>query len=295
MTNSGNKFPVIGFIGLGAMGGRMAVNLLRAGYTLIGFDIDATRLSAVVSEGAKKAADIEEVVKRSDYVLTSLPSSEVFVDTAENHLIPAAKKGQVFIDLGTVVPTETRRIAELFKSKGATLMDVPVTGGIHGAEKGTLGMFIGGDRQQVEKILPVLKVLGDPDKIVYCGPSGAGQIVKGVNQLAMGLYAAAFLEAVAFGVRLGVDPGILADTVGGDDGWRREFRNIANKVIQGEGSSVSIKFGQLKYFIDEAERYGFKLPISKALHEFCDTGERLVMDANRLSPSFWIELMKKNR
>ena len=191
--------PALGFIGLGAMGGPMARNLLAAGYALTGFDIDADRLDATVEAGAACGDSAADVVQRSEVVLTSLRSSAVWVEVAEAALVPNAREGQAFIDLGTVAPPETRRLAAAFAERGASLLDVPVSGGPGGSTSGTLRMFAGGDRAVYERCRPILEVLGDPERVVYMGPSGAGQVAKGVNQLAMGLADAAYLEAIALG------------------------------------------------------------------------------------------------
>ena len=200
------QLPRIGFIGLGNMGGRMAKNLYKAGYPLIGYDIDAEKCKALAATGATAGQDTAEVIKNSDVIMTSLRSSDVFCSVAEQRLIPNARDGQVFIDLGTTEVEPTRDIATTLSEKGATLIDSPVSGGPHGSETGTLRIFVGGDAATVEKNRPILEVLGEPKYVVYCGPSGSGQIVKGVNQLAMGLGDAAFIEAMAFGVCAGVDP-----------------------------------------------------------------------------------------
>lgn len=293
MSDMSKVLAPIGFLGLGAMGSRMARNLLRAGYPLYGFDIDPQRLAAIVADGAVAAANAAEVVRCAEVVLTSLPSSESFVQVAEESLLPNARADQIFIDLGTTTPPETHRLAAAFKAQGATLLDVPVSGWITGAEQGTLRMFVGGDEATFVDCLPILEVLGDPEYIIYCGSSGAGQVVKGVNQLASGLGAAAYLEAIAFGVRAGVDPEVINAAVGGGDGWRQHFRVVARQVVAGKGDQVGVKFRELPYYLGEAQEQGFELPLTQTLYAFCDAGERVVIDDNRPAPSFWHELLAR--
>ncbi|MGQ9731423.1 MAG: NAD(P)-dependent oxidoreductase [Candidatus Zipacnadales bacterium] len=255
----------LGFIGLGAMGGPMAKNLLRAGYRLIVFDIDPERIAALVTVGAEAAQNVREVVQRTDIVLTSLRSSEVWVEVAEGELVDQSRTGQIFIDLGTVVPLETRRLAALFAERGAALVDAPVSGGPSGASTGKLRIFVGGDRQIVQRVWPILEVLGDPERIVYCGAIGAGQVVKGCNQLAMGLADAAYMEALAFGVREGIDPSIIGQAVGGGpEPWRRHFESIADRVAQGQGEALYVKFPELPYFLAEADAQGTPMPLTRA-------------------------------
>ena len=287
------QLPKIGFIGLGNMGGRMAKNLHNAGYPLIGYDIDAAKCEALTVTGATAGKDTTEVVINSDVVMTSLRSSDVFCSVTEQYLIPDACDGHVFIDLGTTEVEKTRELATVFAERGATLIDAPVSGGPHGSETGTLRIFVGGDAAVVEKCRPILEILGEPKYVVYCGPSGSGQIVKGVNQLAMGLGAAAYMEAMAFGVCAGVDPQAIRDVVGMGGGWRGEFDRIAKRIIDGEGKTLVVKYPELPYFLAAAEASGFEIPLTEALYEFCKKENYEMFDnMNRPSRSFWQTLLK---
>ena len=287
------QLPRIGFIGLGNMGGRMAKNLHNAGYPLIGYDIDREKCEALTAAGASAGEDTTEVVKNSDVVMTSLRSSDVFCSVAEQHFIRNAREDQVFIDLGTTEVAKTRNLATALTEKGATLIDAPVSGGPHGSETGTLRIFVGGEASAVEKCRSVLEVLGEPKYVVYCGPSGSGQIVKGVNQLAMGLGAAAYMEAMAFGVCAGVDPVAIRNVVGTGSGWRGEFDRIAKHIIDGTGKTLVVKYPELPYFLAAAKATGFEIPLTEALYEFCKEGSYEMLDnMNRSSRSFWHELTK---
>lgn len=282
--------PAIGFIGLGAMGGPMVRNLVAAGYRIHAFDLNPERLAASVEGGASAAASAAEVVERGEWILTSLPSSDAFVEVAEQALLPRARPGQVFVDLGTTTPPETRRLAALFEAQGAALVDAPVSGGPGGAEQATLLMFAGGDPTFVERCRPLLQVLAGAGQITYCGPSGCGQVVKGVNQLMMGLGAAAYIEALSFGVNAGVDAATIAQAIGDSGRWRRDFNAVARQAVEGRGESVGVKFRELPYFLREAREQGFELPLTERLYAFCDAGPRVVVDDNRPAPSFWREL-----
>ena len=287
------QLSTIGFIGLGNMGGRMAKNLHDAGYPLIGYDIDAAKCEALAATGATAGKNTTEVVKGSDVIMTSLRSSDIFCSVAEQHFIPNAREGHVFVDLGTTEVEKTRELATALAEKGATLIDAPVSGGPHGSETGTLRIFVGGDVAVVEKYRPILEILGEPKYVVYCGSSGAGQIVKGVNQLAMGLADAAFMEAMAFGVCAGVDPTAIREAVGIGDGWRGHFDRIAKRIIDGEGKTLVVKYPELPYFLAAAEAAGFEIPLTEALYEFCRNENYEMFDnMNRPSRSFWRTLLK---
>ncbi len=291
-----NSQKMTGFIGLGNMGGYMAKNLLNAGYPLIGFDIEPEKCTVLAEAGATAAVNATDVVTQSDVILCSLRSSDIFVNVAESELIPNARNGQVFIDLGTTKVSETRRLSEAFTRQGATLIDAPVSGGPHGSSTGTLRIFVGGAPEVVQSCRPILEILGEPKFVVYCGESGTGQIVKGVNQLAMGLGSAAFMEAIAFGIRAGVEPQAIREAVGMGNGWRGEFDRIASRILDGTGDNLVVKFPELPYFLQEAETAGFEIPLTQALYEFCKNGTyRMYDNMNRPSRSFWHELMDDSK
>lgn len=289
----GATLPTVGFIGLGAMGGPMARALLRAAYRVKVFDLLADRLAPCVAAGARAATDADDAVAEAEVVLISLPSSDAFVRVAEETLLPRSRPGQVFVDLGTTTPPETRRLATRIAERGATLLDVPVSGGPGGAERAELYMFAGGDQATFAGMRPLLETIGGPSRLIWCGPSGAGQVVKGVNQLMMGLGNAAYLEALAFGVRAGVDPDTVARALGNSGRWRTDFNATALEVAEGGGEEVGVKFRELPYFLREAREQGFPLPLTDALYAFCDGGERIVVDDNRPAPSFWHELLTR--
>lgn len=290
----GGQRPSIGFLGLGQMGGPMVRNLVAAGYDVTAFDPVREKLDACTSAGATGASSVAEAVGAGEVIMTSLRSSEQFLEVAESGLLPNARRGQVFIDMGTTTVPETRRIAADFKKRGATLLDAPVSGS---AASGMLRIFVGGDEEMVRAVWPIFEVLGDPEHIAYCGPSGSGQAVKGVNQLAMGLVDAAFVEAIAFGVRAGASVEAILKGVGqeGGGGARARVAEVANAVLEkGDANEVLVKFPELHYFLAEAQEKGFPLPMTKALFDFLDPGPRDWVDnMKRPRVAYWHELMRR--
>ena len=258
---------MIGVIGLGNMGSGIAATLIRKSFETVVFDIDASRMKPLEAQGARAAADVKDLCARCDTVLLSLPSSHVTVRVIEHEVAPAAREAMTVIDLGTTVVRETERLAKLLQDRGANLIDAPVSGGSGGAAEGKLYVFAGGERAAFDACLKVLKTIVGA-KVTYCGPSGSGQIVKGVNQLAMGLVEAAFIESIAFGVAAGVKPGVIREAVGGETGWRRDLERIAGRIERGEGDLMDTKYAEYEYFRDEAQRKGFPAPILNALSSF---------------------------
>jgi 3-hydroxyisobutyrate dehydrogenase-like beta-hydroxyacid dehydrogenase len=255
--------------------------------------MDSERLAEVTAAGAEAGADVADVVTRCEVIATSLPSSESWVEVAESAILPHARAGQLFIDFGTVTPPETRRLAARFAEHGVDLIDSPVSGGGRGAEQAQLYMFVGGAPEAFERCRPILEIVGGSDRITYCGPAGSGQVVKGVNQLMMGIVEAAYLEAIAFGVNSGVDIEVIERAIGNSGRWRVDFNQTARRILDGQGTTVGVKFRELPYFLRAAEHDGFDLPITQVVRSYCEEGERVAFDDHRKAPSYWHELMQR--
>lgn len=288
-----NQLPSLGFIGLGDMGAPMVKNLLAAGYPLRGFDLSAERMAVCVDAGMVAGQDARDVVVQSDVVLTSLPSSQAFFTVAEREILPNLRAGQIVIDLGTSVATTVQALAGVMAERGVTLLDAPVSGGPGGVERRQLYMFVGGPETVVQRCMPIFTAIGGDERITHCGPVGSGQVIKGVNQLMMGLANAAYLEALSFGVNLGVDAAVLQQALGGSGRWRADLHATASQIANGRGDEVGVKFRELPYFVEASKAAGVPLPLTELLYQFCDKGERVVIDDHRPAPSFWRELTKR--
>lgn len=284
--------PLLGFVGLGEMGAPMVRNLLRSGYTVIGFDIDGQRIEELAIEGMESAESVFDVINRCDVLATSLPSSDSWVEFMEGVALHHLRSGQIAVDFGTVVPTECRRIAQLLAERGVPLVDAPVSGGKQGAETAHLYLFAGGEVEIVNRVLPVLHAVAGVKHVTYCGPAGSGQIVKGVNQLMMGIVSAAYLEAISFGVNSGVSSTVIQQAIGSEGFLRADFSRIAEAVVNGRGMDIGVKFRELPYFLEAAKDIGFDLPITATVRALCERGEYVVIDDHRNAPSYWRELTK---
>lgn len=278
------------------MGGRFARNLVGAGYRVLGFDLSPGRIEEAAAGGVEVVSASAAAVTGADVVLTSMPSSEAWVTLAREVLVPGARSGQLFIDVGTVAPPETRRVEAQLKAAGAALVDAPLSGGPGGADRGSCFVFAGGGRADFERAKPILEVFGGSasgGRLTYCGPAGDGQVIKGVHQLAMGLGAAAYLEAVSFGVNAGVDAETVGAAIGDTTGWRSMVGRTAQRIAEGRGTEIGVKFRELPYFLQEAREAGFELPLTELLYAICDKGERVVIDDNRPTPSYFKQLAER--
>jgi 3-hydroxyisobutyrate dehydrogenase-like beta-hydroxyacid dehydrogenase len=201
----------VAFIGLGKMGLPMAARLLQAGHRVHAFNRSRAPVDALVKQGAQAAGSAAEAASRAEFVLTALPTPES-VERVYQDLASSARAGQIYADHSTVSLGLNRRCAELLRGRGAQFLDAPVSGGPAGAQAGTLSVMVGGDPAAFQAALPVFQAFGK--NIRLCGGVGAGQAVKLVNQLLVGIHTAAIAEAAVFGAKLGADPKTVLEVIG---------------------------------------------------------------------------------
>ena len=203
----------VGFIGLGEMGKWMAVHIVKAGFPLTVYDIRPGSVQDLVGEGASAAASAAEAAKNADCVLLSLPDEHVVEEVlfAESGLVQGLRSGSIVVDLSTTGYLATIRFAERLRSLGVTFIDAPVTGMEARAKDATLTIMAAGEEKAVQKIRPILALLGN--NIVYMGKSGNGQLTKLVNQLLFNISAAAMAEVLPMAVKLGLDPEAVCQAV----------------------------------------------------------------------------------
>ncbi|MCL4458537.1 MAG: NAD(P)-dependent oxidoreductase [Chloroflexi bacterium] len=203
----------VGFIGLGKMGRPMALNLLRANFSLTVHNRSRAVVEELVQMGASGAASAREVARGCDVVLTCLPNpatvEEVFL--GPEGIISATREGHILIDHSTVGPSTSREIAAAAREKGAYFLDAPISGGPAGAQAGTLTIMVGGDKGAFDQVLPILQAMGK--NIHHVGSVGNGSIVKLANQLLVGINLAGVVEAMVLGTRAGVDPQVMYDVL----------------------------------------------------------------------------------
>ena len=201
----------VGFIGLGNMGAPMARNLAAAGHDVAGFDIAAS-----VPEGVDAADTATAAVAAREVSITMLPDGEILRSVA-SEIIPAMAPGAVMLDCSTVDVESARAVAELALSAGVHALDAPVSGGIGGAEAGTLTFMVGGTEDAVKAVTPLFDIMGQ--KAVHCGPSGNGQAAKICNNMILGATMIATCEAFALADKLGLDRQAMYDVVSTSSGY----------------------------------------------------------------------------
>jgi len=203
----------IGFIGIGTMGKPMSLNLIKAGFPLIAYDINPKPLEELRGKGAAIGHSSKEIASQSDIIITMLPNSGD-VEKAilgENGVIEGVKSDAIVIDMSTIDPSISRKMAQILLSKKIKMLDAPVSGGQPRAETGTLSIMVGGDEDIFHACEDIFKAMGK--NIFYCGPNGNGEVVKIVNNLLTGTAAIISAEALAMGVKAGVDFKVLFDVI----------------------------------------------------------------------------------
>lgn len=225
----------IGFIGLGTMGKPMGFNLMKAGYSLTVYDINPKPLKEFQEKGAAVGQSIREVAGQSDVVITMVPNSGD-VETVvlkEGGVMEGLKSHSIVVDMSTIDPSVSRKIAKALREKNIPMLDAPVSGGQMGAEAGTLAIMVGGEEEIFKKCLPIFRAMGK--NIFYCGPNGNGEIVKIVNNLMSGIFRLVSAEALALGVKAGVPLKVLYDVVNESSGQSRSVQvSAASKPFKGD-------------------------------------------------------------
>ena len=232
----------IGFIGLGTMGGGMALNIRKAGHEMVVHDLNRDAAQRHIEAGCTWAGSPREVAEACEVVFTSLPGPPEVesVALAENGLLAGMKPGSVWFDLSTNSPTVMRRLHAIFAEKGIEVFDAPVSGGPAGANSGKLAIWAGGSQETFDQQKDLLDALGD--QVAYIGPIGAGSVAKLVHNCAGYAIQTALAEVFTMGVKAGVDPLPLFEAIRqGAGGRRRTFDTLAGSFLQGNFEPASFQ------------------------------------------------------
>jgi len=215
----------VGFIGLGAMGLPMARNVRKAGFPLVVWARRPESVQPIVAEGATVASSPAEMARESDVVVLMVTSSadvEGLV-TGPDGLLAGGRAGLVIADMSTIAPTVSRVMAARCLEQGIQFLDAPVSGGTQGAQAGSLTIMVGGEESAYRQVRPVLEAMGK--NIFHVGPSGAGEVIKLVNNCLVGAIAASIAEAMVLGVKAGADLATMTQVVGASTGASWQLAN----------------------------------------------------------------------
>ncbi len=219
----------LGFIGIGVMGRPMTLNLLKAGHdvTIYARHPDKPEVQEVLNAGAKLAPSPRAVAIASEVVITMVPNSMQVeeVVAGPQGILEGSRKDLVIIDMSTIAPAVSRKLAENAASKGVHFLDAPVSGGSQGAINGTLTVMVGGDKEILERVRPILEAMGKKENIFYVGPTGTGEIVKIINNMLTGTISASVAEAFVLGTKAGADVDTMAKIISVSTGANWQLSN----------------------------------------------------------------------
>ncbi len=231
--------PSVAFIGLGNMGGPMAVNLHKAGYKVSAFDLSADALAKVSEQGVTAAASAKAATEGAQIVISMLPASRHVeaLYLGETGLLGQLPAGTLVIDCSTIAPASAQKVAAAALARGVAMIDAPVSGGVAGAAAGTLTFIVGGESEALERARPLLQAMGK--NIFHMGAAGAGQVAKLCNNMALGVIMAVTGEAIALGVAHGLDAKALSQmmAVSTSRSWATEVCNPWPGVLENAPSS----------------------------------------------------------
>lgn len=237
----------ITFIGLGNMGGPMASNLVKAGHEVTVFDLSKDAVAALVSEGAKTADTAHQAAEGAECVITMLPAGQHVeaVYLGDDGLLAKLAAGTLVIDSSTIAPETARGVAEVARAKDIPFLDAPVSGGVGGAKAGTLTFICGGSEEAFNQAKPILDAMGK--NIFHAGDHGSGQVAKICNNMLLAILMAGTSEALALGVKNGLDPAVLSEIMKQSSGgnWALNVYNPWPGVMEGVPASREYQGGFL--------------------------------------------------
>jgi 2-hydroxy-3-oxopropionate reductase len=262
----------VGFIGLGVMGKPMAKNVLAKGYPLVVYNRSRGAVDELVTAGATAAASSADVARRARTIITMLPDSPDVdqVLAGPDGVFSAIQPGSIVIDMSSIAPATARRLADVARTRGARMLDAPVSGGEIGAINASLSIMVGGDADAVAEVTPILHAMGNPDRVIRIGDSGAGQICKLCNQMVIGGTLAAVSEAFALARKAGVDVGRVRNALLGGFAASRVLEVHGERMLTGNykpGFRARLYAKDLRIASQTLAEHEAPAPVSAAVHQ----------------------------
>jgi 2-hydroxy-3-oxopropionate reductase len=254
----------IAFIGLGIMGGPMAEHLVQAGHTVIGVNRSPAPVQKLVEAGGRGAASVAEAVAEAEVIITMVPDSPDVEGLAlgDDGIYANARSGAIHLDMSSIRPDVSVRLAEAGRERGVRVLDAPVSGGEAGAKEATLSIMVGGDEADFKEAKPIMEAVGST--IVYVGPAGSGQTVKAANQLIVAGTIELVAEAIVFLEAYGVDTeAAIAVLAGGLAGNRILDRKGATMLARQfePGFRIDLHHKDMGIVTDAARAKGVAIPL----------------------------------
>ncbi|MBA0035617.1 2-hydroxy-3-oxopropionate reductase [Pantoea sp. BIGb0393] len=260
----------IGFIGLGIMGKPMSKNLVKAGYSLVVRDHNASNEAELVELGATVAKSAKEVAEQVDVVITMVPNSPQVKEAClgANGIIEGAKPGLIVIDMSSIAPLSSREVHDALAAKGIKMLDAPVSGGEPKAIEGTLSVMVGGDKAVFDQCYDIMKAMAG--SVVHTGDIGAGNVTKLANQVIVALNIAAMSEALSLATKAGVNPELVYQAIRGGLAGSTVLDAKAPMVLDRNfkpGFRIDLHIKDLANALDTSHEIGAHLPLTAAVME----------------------------
>ena len=270
----------VGYIGLGAMGKPMALNILKAGFPLTVFNRTAEKAGELLTAGAEWADSPADLARRSDVVFTNVSNTAdvLSVVLGQSGVREGVRPGMIFVDNSTISPTGSREIYESLRALGVSALDAPVSGGEIGAQNGSLTIMVGGDAESLELVRPILNAVGK--KITHIGGAGAGQIAKAANQIMVAAQMVAEAELMIFAQKAGADPVKVIEAIKGGAAqcWTLDVK--PQRLFAGNrtpGFKASLQAKDLAIVMETAQQSLMSLPgtavSAQLFNALCAMGE----------------------
>jgi 2-hydroxy-3-oxopropionate reductase len=262
------NLPKVAWIGLGIMGSPMAENLIRAGYQVTGYTLEAEKLERLAAHGGTAASSIAEAVRDADVIFTMVPASPQVEAVAygPDGILENARPGALLIDTSSITPQTSIDLAEAGAARGIRVLDAPVSGGEAGAIEAVLSIMVGGDRADFDAARPLLDTLGST--VVLCGPHGSGQTVKAANQLIVAVNIQACAEAVVFLEKSGVDLAAALEVLGGGLAGSTVLMRKKDNFLRRSfvpGFRIDLHHKDMGIVTDAARSVGAALPVGSVV------------------------------
>ena len=259
----------VGFIGLGAMGGAMALNLVKAGFALVVNDIDAAKTEPLKAKGCEVAASAQAVAAAVDRTIVIVETTEQAesVIIGAHGIIRGAKPGHIVLCMATIDPFAARSIADRLAALGIAMLDAPVSGGTTGAEAATIAIMVGGDKKVFDDALPVLQSFSA--NVIHMGELGTGTVAKLVNNMLAFCNAAAAAEGLMLGVTAGLDPQKLIQVVSSSSGNSNAFKSFSERALSGKldpSFALNLAYKDLHLALELGDELGVPLPQGSSTH-----------------------------
>ncbi len=260
----------IGFIGLGIMGRPMAKNLMKAGYPLVVHSRSQGPVQELVGAGAKAGSSPKAVAEQVDLLITMLPNSPdvELVALGKAGIVEADNRRLIFVDMSTISPIVSQKVAKALEPRGVRMLDAPVSGGEKGAIEGTLSIMVGGDKALFDQVLPVFQAMGKT--ITHLGPLGAGGFTKLANQIIVAMNLTALAEALTLAAKAGLDIELTLKALGGGLAGSRCLEQKTPNYLShtfNPGFKIDLHYKDLGLIMEASRALGVPLPTTAVVQE----------------------------